>query len=49
MQKIEYELDNYFLLKEESLRNKRIQRVKLETRVYNILNKCCLSCLIEPT
>lgn len=49
MQKIEHELDNSFLLKDESLRDKRIQCVKLKTTVYNILNKCRLSCLIEPT
>lgn len=49
MQKIEYELDNDFLLKDEHLRNERMQHVKLEMRVYNILHPCCFSYLTDDT
>lgn len=42
MQDIEYELNNYFLLKDESLRNKIIKHVKLKRNVYNILNNVAL-------
>lgn len=42
MQDIEYEVNNYFLLKDESLRNKIIKHVKLKKSVYSILNSVAL-------